>query len=314
MHLADEPVGDGARKVVADLREGQIALLENLRFEPGEEDNDDVLGQQLASYADVYVNDAFGTAHRAHASTAAMVSHFEPGSRGAGFLMLRELEFLAQLVGKVDRPYVAVIGGAKVSDKITVLESLSRKVDTMLIGGAMANTFLAAEGHAMGKSKLESDRLSLARKFLDGVKGQKVKVMLPTDLVVAGSVDATDTETVAADRCPEDAMALDIGPETARDFAAEIARARTVFWNGPMGLFEKQPFAAGTMKVAHAMAQASKKAGGQALTVVGGGDSAAAAAEAGVDDKVDHVSTGGGASLELIEGKTLPGVAALEAN
>jgi phosphoglycerate kinase len=303
--LTDEPAGDGARKVVSDLRDGQVALLENLRFHPGEEQNDDGLAKTLASYADVYVNDAFGTAHRAHASTVGMIKYM--AHKGAGLLMLKEIEFLSRLLGEVEHPYVAVIGGAKVSDKIAVLESLATKVDKMLIGGAMANTFLKAQGKDMGKSKVEEDKLPLARAFLKEAEKRNVAVLLPRDVVVATGLDDTNGKVVAVDAVPEGFMALDIGPQTAQGYADELARARTVFWNGPMGVFEKKPFAAGTVGVAKALA-ANKRA----LSVVGGGDSAAAIEEAGVVDQISHLSTGGGASLEFVEGKTLPGIAALE--
>ena len=304
--LTDEPVGDGARKVVSDLRDGQIALLENLRFHPGEDQNDDGFARQLASYADVYVNDAFGTAHRAHASTVGMIKHV--AEKGAGFLMLKEIQFLSKLLGEVERPYLAVIGGAKVSDKIGVLEALSARVDRMLIGGAMANTFLAAQGRSMGKSKVEEDKLALARSFLKKAEERKVAILLPRDLVVAGSLDDPQGRVVAADAVPADAMALDIGPDTASGYADEAARARTILWNGPMGVFEKPPFADGTLRVARAIA-----ANQRALSVIGGGDSVAAVLQAGVATEISHISTGGGASLEFLEGKSLPGIAALEA-
>jgi phosphoglycerate kinase len=302
--LTDEPVGDGARKVVSDLRDGQLALLENLRFHPGEEANDDVFARALASYADVYVNDAFGTAHRAHASTVGMIRHV--ADKGAGLLLLKEIEFLSRLLGNVEKPYLAIIGGAKVSDKIGVLEALAGRVDKMLIGGAMANTFLKAQGHKTGKSKVEEDKLPLARSFLKKVDERGVPVLLPRDVVAATSMDGEGRVTPLAGLGPEE-MALDIGPETVRGFADEIASARTIFWNGPMGVFEKKPFAAGTIGVARAVAGNRR-----ALSVVGGGDSVAAVEEAGVASDIGHLSTGGGASLEFVEGKTLPGIAALE--
>lgn len=305
--LTDEPVGDGARKVISDLRDGHIALLENLRFHPGEEQNEDSFARALAGYADVYVNDAFGAAHRAHASTVGMVAHV--AERGAGFLMKREVESLSKLLGEVDRPYVAIIGGAKVSDKIDVLDALLDRVDAILIGGAMANTFLKARGIDMGKSRVEDDRLAVARSFLRKATERKVPVRLPEDVIVAGALDADAGETVAVKAIPAEKLALDIGPETARVFGAEIASARTIFWNGPMGVFERPPFAGGTLAVARAVADNRF-----AFSVVGGGDSVAAAAQAGVTDAISHVSTGGGASLELIQGITLPGIAALEEN
>ena len=302
--LADEPVGDGARKVVGDLRGGQVALLENLRFHPGEEANDDGLARILASYCDVYVNDAFGTAHRAHASTAGMVKHV--GERGAGFVMAKEIDILSRLLHDVDRPYLAVLGGAKVSGKIEVLDALLERVDAIAIGGAMANTFLAAQGRDLGKSKVEAEKLMTARAFLRKAGEKGVSVHLPSDVVIAAGLDATEARAVAVDAVPADAMALDIGPQTALAFKAAIGRARTVFWNGPMGVFEKPRFAAGTFAVAQAMADNRL-----ALTVVGGGDSAAAVVAAGVADRVTHVSTGGGASLEFVQGLELPGITAL---
>lgn len=302
--LADEPAGDGARKVVGDLREGQIALLENLRFHPGEEDNDDAFARQLASYCDIYVNDAFGTAHRAHASTAGMVRHV--AQKGAGYVMAKEIDVLSRLLGEVDRPYLAVVGGAKVSDKIEVLDALLERVDAIAVGGAMANTFLTAQGKQLGKSKVEADKLAIARNFLRKASEKNVTVHLPSDVVIAAGLDAEDTRVVGIDAVPADLMALDIGPATIEAYRAAVTRARTVFWNGPMGVFEKPRFAAGTVAVARAMADNRL-----ALTVVGGGDSAAAVVQAGVADRVTHVSTGGGASLEFIQGLELPGIAAL---
>ena len=302
--LADEPVGDGARKVVGDLRGGQVALLENLRFDPREEANDDGFARILASYCDVYVNDAFGTAHRAHASTAGMVKHV--GERGAGFVMAKEIDVLSRLLGDVDRPYLAVLGGAKVSDKIEVLDALLERVDAIAIGGAMANTFLAAQGKDLGKSKVEADKLVIARAFLRKASDKGVAVHLPSDVVVAAGLDAGLGRAVSIDAVPADLMALDVGPQTIESFRAAVTRARTVFWNGPMGVFEKKPFAAGTFAVAQAMADNRL-----ALTVVGGGDSAAAVVAAGVADRVTHVSTGGGASLEFVQGLELPGITAL---
>lgn len=303
--LADEPVGDGARKVVSDLRDGQIAMLENLRFHPGEEANEEGLARTLASYADVYVNDAFGTAHRAHASTAGMVSYVS--ERGAGFLMAKEIEFLSRLLENVDRPYTAVLGGAKVSDKIEVLNALLERVDSIIIGGAMANTFLKAQGHELGKSKIEEDKLPVARNFLRKATERGVAVRLPIDLVVARSLDDDTGAIVPVEAVGAHNMALDIGPETAARYADIISEARTIFWNGPMGVFEREPFAAGTLAVAKAVAGNQR-----ALSVVGGGDSAAAVAQMGLESKISHVSTGGGASLEFIQGLTLPGIAALQ--
>jgi phosphoglycerate kinase len=303
--LADEPVGDGARKVVSDLRDGQIAMLENLRWNAGEEENDVEFARQLASYADVYVNDAFGTAHRAHASTAGMVKFV--ADKGAGFVMAKEIEYLTKLLGDVDRPYVAVLGGAKVSDKIEVLDALLDRCDSIVIGGAMANTFLEAQGRNVGKSKVESDKLPNARNFLRKASEKKKTVYLPVDVVVSAAFDdEAGAKVVAIDAIPEEGMALDIGPATVENYRKVLAAARTVFWNGPMGVFEKAKFAAGTNAMARSLADNKL-----ALTVVGGGDSAAAIAQAGLADKVSHVSTGGGASLEFVQGLDLPGIAAL---
>jgi phosphoglycerate kinase len=302
--LTDEPVGDGARKVVADLRDGGVALLENLRFTPAEEANDDAFARGLASYADVYVNDAFGTAHRAHASTVGITKYV--AEKGMGLLMEREVKFLGKLLGEVDRPFVAIIGGAKVSDKIGVLENLLARVNQILIGGAMANTFLKAKGGRLGRSLVEEDKLALARAFLKKAEAAQVDVLLPRDVVAAAGINSESGRVVNAMAVPEDLAALDIGPETARGFGDAISRARTILWNGPMGVFESDPFAAGTIAVAQAVAAT------KALSVVGGGDSVAAVHKAGVADKITHISTGGGASLELLEGKKLPGLAALE--
>jgi len=303
--LTDEPVGDGARKVVNDLRAGAVAMLENLRFSPAEEANDEGFARALASYADVYVNDAFGTAHRAHASTVGIAKLVS--EKGMGLLMEREVKFLGRLLGDVERPFVAIIGGAKVSDKIAVLENLLGRVDQILVGGAMANTFLKAKGGKMGRSLVEEDKLALARAFLRAADVRGVDILLPRDAVAAAGTKAESGKVVPASAIPEDLAALDIGPETARGFADTIARARTVFWNGPMGVFESQPFAAGTLAVAKAVAGVTG-----ALTVVGGGDSVAAIQKSGVAEKITHISTGGGASLEFLEGKKLPGLAALE--
>ena len=309
--LADDCIGDGPKKVVTDLREGQIACLENLRFHAEEEKNDDGFARELAKLCDAYVNDAFGAAHRAHASVAALPRMMR--DRAAGFLMRAELDALGKLRGEPPRPYVAVLGGAKVSDKIAVLEALLAKVDVLVIGGAMANTFLAAKGIAVGKSLVEEDKLPLARTILARALDRKVRVLLPEDVVIAGSLDATEGRVVAATEIPSDAMALDIGPKSLAAFAEAFRGARTVFWNGPMGLFEKAPFAAGTNGVARALAALRGAEPKGAFTVVGGGDSVAAVQEAGLASSFGHVSTGGGASLELIEGRKLPGVEALRA-
>ena len=303
--LTDEPVGDGARKVVNDLKAGSVALLENLRFSPAEEANDEAFARALASYCDVYVNDAFGTAHRAHASTVGIAKFV--GDKGMGLLMEREVKFLGRLLGDVERPFVAIIGGAKVSDKIAVLENLLPRVDQLLIGGAMANTFLKAKGGQLGRSLVEEDKLPLARSFLKKAQEANVDVLLPRDAVAAAGIKAESGRVVQAMAIPEDLAALDIGPETARGFADAVSRAKTILWNGPMGVFESAPFAAGTFAVAKAIAETRG-----ALSVVGGGDSVAAIHKSGVADKITHISTGGGASLEFLEGKTLPGISALE--
>lgn len=302
--LVDETVGDGARKLISDLRDGQIAMLQNLRFHPGEEANDETLARTLASYCDVYINDAFGTAHRAHASTAGMVKFV--AEKGAGYVMAKEIDFLSRLLGNVERPYVAVLGGAKVSDKIEVLDALLERVDAIVIGGAMANTFLEAAGTAMGASKVEKDKLPVARNFLRKAADKKIPIHLPSDVGVGASLDAAQPAYTGVDKIAADQMALDIGPGTVERFRRILAEARTVFWNGPMGVFEKPQWAAGTIAVAKALAENKL-----ALTVVGGGDSAAAIAQAGLADKVSHVSTGGGASLEFVQGLELPGIVAL---
>lgn len=301
--LTDDCIGDGARKVVSDLRDGQVAMLENLRFHAEEEANDAVFAKELASLCDVYVNDAFGAAHRAHASVSALPQLVR--ERGAGFLMLKELESLDKVRGDAPHPYVAVLGGAKVSDKMGVLEALLSKVDTLVIGGAMANTFLAAQGKNMGKSRIEEDKLAMARSVLENAAKKNVEVVLPVDVRTGSSIESSAAVVVDVDAVPADAMALDIGPRTEATYGERIRGAKCVFWNGPMGLFENRPFAEGTFSVAKSMAAC------EGFTVVGGGDSVAAVQEAGLADQYDHVSTGGGASLEYLEGRTLPGVEAL---
>jgi phosphoglycerate kinase len=303
VRLTDDCIGDGARKVVGDLRDGEVALLENLRFHPGEEKDDEAFAKELAKLADVYVNDAFGAAHRAHASVHALPSLIR--ERGAGLLMQRELTALEKVRSSAQKPFVAVLGGAKVSDKIDVIEALLAKVDALLVGGAMANTFLAARGLAMGKSLVEEDKLALARSILDEAQEKKVQILLPVDVVVGDSIDAKEASTVPADAVGDDRMALDIGPQTVKAFGEKLMRAQTIFWNGPMGLFENDVFSKGTFGVAEAIASSP------GFSVVGGGDSVAAINEAGLGDKFGHVSTGGGASLEFMEGKKLPGVEAL---
>ncbi len=301
--LADDCIGDGPRKVVSDLRDGQVALLENLRFHAEEEANDENFAKELARLCEVYVNDAFGAAHRAHASVSALARLVR--DRAAGLLMLGELEALGKLRDEPPHPYVAVLGGAKVSDKIAVLEALLARVDTLVIGGAMANTFLAAQGRSMGKSLVEEDKLALARTILTRAEERKVSVLLPSDVVVAASTESSSGRVVSVTELGPEDMALDIGPASVQAFAAPMQSAKAVFWNGPMGLFENDAFAKGTLGVAEAIAAAP------GFTVVGGGDSVAAVQQAGIADRFDHVSTGGGASLELLEGRKLPGVEAL---
>ncbi|MEI6225746.1 MAG: phosphoglycerate kinase [Deltaproteobacteria bacterium] len=303
--LADDCIGDGVKKAVADLPEGKVLLLENLRFHKGEEANDETFCRELASLADVWVNDAFGTAHRAHASTAGMARFVK--EKAGGFLIQKEVEYLGRVLARPERPFVAILGGAKVSDKIKVLENLIGKADSVLIGGAMAYTFLAAKGVPVGKSRVEQDKLELARKILDQAKAKGVDFELPVDHVCATEPKETAERVVVnAQAIPDGVMGLDIGPRTLDRYRQRILAAKTVFWNGPMGLFEQKPWADGTFGVAKAMAESP------AITIVGGGDSAAAVEEAGLVDKMKHVSTGGGASLEFIEGRELPGVKVLE--
>ena len=305
--FADDCVGDGVRKLVSDLREGQVLLLENLRFHPEEERNDEDFARQLASLAEAYVNDAFGTAHRAHASTVGMVKHVP--QRGAGFLMLSELKHLQPLLKGAQRPYLAILGGAKVSDKIKVIENLMTRVDALLIGGAMAYTFMSARGIGVGASRVEKDKLDLARRVLDKAKQSRVELVLPVDHVVAREPKGGIETRIVDDPIPDGWVGLDIGPKTVAQYEQRIAGAATVFWNGPMGMFETPEYAAGTRAVAQALARVTARG---AMTVVGGGDSAAAIVEMGLADKVTHVSTGGGASLEFLEGRELPGVKVLD--
>jgi phosphoglycerate kinase len=303
--LPEDCIGDAAKKVVYDLRAGQVCLLENLRFHPEEEKDDEAFSRELSQLADVYCDDAFGSVHRAHSSVHGLAKLYR--DRGCGFLLEKEIASLGKVVTSPDKPYIAVLGGAKVSDKIAVVESLLERVTCLVIGGAMANTFLAARGNNMQKSLVEGDKLALARSLLDKARERGVEVALPVDVVVAESIGAASGQTVGVDGLGEGMMALDIGPKSVEAFAKRFADAKTIFWNGPMGLFEKEPFASGTFAVARAIADS------KAFTVVGGGDSAAAVNAAGeaVAKKMKHISTGGGASLELIEGKKLPGIEVL---
>jgi phosphoglycerate kinase len=301
--VAADVVGDDARAKVDALEPGQLLLLENLRWDAGETKNDSDFADALASFADVYVDDAFGAAHRAHASISGIPARI-PGF--AGFLLERELEVLGGLLANPARPYVAVLGGAKVSDKLTVLGNLLERVDAIAVGGAMAFTFLVGEGVDVGVSRVEEDQVDTVRQLVAEARDRGVEVLLPQDVVVASEfAEDAEPDVVAASAMPSDKMGLDVGPETAGHFAEAINRAGSVFWNGPMGVFEWEAFASGTRTIAQAMAASP------GFTVVGGGDSAAAIREFGLADAVDHVSTGGGASLELLEGKELPGVVAL---
>ncbi len=305
--LAPDCIGDEVKKMVDDMKDGEVILLENLRFHPEEEKNDSGFAEKLAVLGDVYVNDAFGTAHRAHASTEG-VTHFIK-TCAAGYLMQRELDYLGSALGKSERPYCAILGGAKISGKIDVIMNLFDKVDTLIIGGGMAFTFFKAQGKEIGKSLLEEEKLDLAKKVLKKAEGSKIKFLLPLDVVVASEFkNDSPSETVKVENIPSDKMGLDIGDETIKLFSEELMKSKTIVWNGPMGVFEMENFSKGTFAVAQALAEATTKG---AVTVIGGGDSAAAVAKAGLEDKVSHVSTGGGASLEFLEGKTLPGVEAL---
>lgn len=301
---ADEAYGDNVKKQISDLKEGDVLVLENVRFYPGEEKNDTELSKAFADLADVYVNDAFGAAHRAHASTAGIAAYLPAVS---GFLMQKELEVLGKAISNPDRPFTAIIGGAKVKDKIGVIESLLDKVDNLIIGGGLAYTFVKALGHEVGKSLLEEDKVDLAKSFMDRAKEKGVNFLIPTDVLVADdfSNDA-NTSIVPISEIPSDLEALDIGIETREKYADVIKNSKLVVWNGPMGVFEIDAFAKGTKAIAEALAEAK-----DTYSVIGGGDSAAAVEKFGLADQMSHISTGGGASLEFMEGKELPGVTAL---
>ena len=302
--LLPDCVGPEVEAAVAALKPGDTVLLENLRFHPGEEANDPEFARRLAALADVYVNDAFAAAHRAHASTEGITRFLQPAA--AGLLMARELEALGRIFERPERPVAAVLGGAKVSDKLALVEHLLTRVDALLIGGGMAFTFLAALGHGVGRSLLEAPRLEAARGILERARSLGVRVRLPVDLVVAASPDSADgIRTVGVREIPEDLMGLDIGPLTAAQFGQALQGAKTVVWNGPMGVFEKPAFAAGTLGVARAVA------GCGGFSVIGGGDTIAAVRQAGVMERIGYISTAGGAFLEFLEGRVLPGVAAL---
>lgn len=311
VRMAPDCVGPEVERMVEELREGEVLILENLRFHPEEEKNDPEFSKRLAALGDLYVNDAFGAAHRAHSSTEGVTHYFS--RRAAGFLMEKELKFLGMVLESPDRPFVAILGGAKVSDKIGVVKNLLDKVDSLLLGGGMAYTFFKAKGWGVGRSLLEEDKLGLASELMEEADRKGVKLLLPVDNVVTDFLDFEGrrfgrTQVVPSDGIPSDWEGVDIGPKTAEAFREEVLRAKVVFWNGPMGVFEIDEFAKGTEEVAKALAEATRKG---TITVVGGGDSAAAVKKAGLEDEVTHVSTGGGASLEFVEGKELPGVRAL---
>ena len=303
VQFAPDCVGEEVEKMAAGLKPGEVLLLENLRFHAEEEKNDPAFSGQLASLCDVYINDAFGAAHRAHASTAGIVQYVKQAA--AGFLMQKEIEALHHALTKAERPYVAIVGGAKISDKIELIENFINIADTILIGGAMAYTFLRAKGIETGKSLVEADKLGLAKELMTKASQKNVALELPVDHVVAGGLDSTDAQVTSVQNTPADRMGLDIGPETVRRYSDIIRKAKTIVWNGPMGVFENPKFAQGTFAIARAVAEAS------AFSIVGGGDSAAAVAQSGVESKITHISTGGGASLEFLSGQKLPGVEVL---
>lgn len=300
--MVPEIVGDVPQAAIADMNEGDVLLLENLRFDPREEKNDPSLAKELAELADLYVNDAFGAAHRAHASTAGVADHLPAY---LGLLMQQEVDALGKLLHDPEKPFAAIIGGAKVSDKIAVLKNLAGKVDHLIIGGGMANTFLLAMGREVGSSLVEADKVDLANEIIEAATVAGASVHLPTDAIVASDIKADKGTVVSVDHIPADQAIFDIGPDTAQAFADVISNMKTVLWNGPLGVAENPAFAGGTRAVAEAVA------GTDGYTVIGGGDSVAAVEQLGFADKIDHISTGGGASLELLEGKELPGIAAI---
>lgn len=304
--LAPDCVGEEVRAQIEEMKPGEALLLENLRFHPEEEKNQDSFSKALASLYDVYINDAFGAAHRAHASTEGITRYIP--TVGAGFLMMKEVESLEKALICPQTPYVAILGGAKVSDKIGVIRNLLDKVTALLIGGGMAYTFLKAKGFEIGKSLVEEDQIGLSLNLIEAAKG-KIKFLFPSDHLVAERKDVHATRKIVTnEKIPGDWICLDIGPETIKIFSEEIQSARTIFWNGPMGVFELEPFSRGTFAIAKAIA------GSSAFSIVGGGDSVSAVNQAGVADKIGHISTGGGASLEFIEGRKLPGIEALRKN
>ena len=304
----DNVVGENAKAAVAAMKDGDVVLLQNTRYRAEETKNGEEFSKELGSLADIFVNDAFGTAHRAHCSTVGVVSYVKEAV--AGYLIGKELKYLGEAVNNPVRPFVTILGGAKVADKLSVIENLLNKADTLIIGGGMAYTFLAAKGYGVGKSLLDTEKIDYCRDMLKKAEEKGVKILLPVDCNIADHfpdpIDAPiDVKTVDADKIPEDYEGLDIGPKTAELFATEVKNAKTVVWNGPMGVFENPTLAAGTIAVAKSLAETD------AFTVIGGGDSAAAVNTLGFGDKMTHISTGGGASLEFLEGKELPGIAAL---
>ena len=301
----DEVVGENAKKIVSELKDGEIVLLQNTRFRPEETKNIDEFSMQLASLADIYVNDAFGSAHRAHCSTVGVTKYIK--ETAVGYLMQKEIEFLGNAVNNPKRPFVAILGGAKVSDKINVINNLLNKVDKLIIGGGMAYTFLKAQGYEIGQSLLEEDKLDYAREMMQKAKDKNVELILPVDIVVVQEFkNDTPYKTVPIDKIEKDWMGVDIGEETRMNFTIALQNAKTVIWNGPMGVFEFRNFARGTLAVANALADLD------ATTIIGGGDSAAAINKLGFKNKMTHISTGGGASLEFLEGKDLPGIVAIQ--
>jgi len=300
----DDVVGSNAKKAVEGMQDGDVALLENVRFRKEEEKNDPSFAKELADLGELFVNDAFGTAHRAHASTAGIADYLPCVS---GYLIQKEIDIMGKALQDPKRPFVAILGGAKVSDKINVIRNLLEKVDTLLIGGGMAYTFLKSQGHEIGQSLLEEDKIELAKELISSARSKGVRLFLPSDVVVANEIkEGAEHMTVRIDDIPKDKMGVDIGPETVRVYSEEIRNAKTIVWNGPMGVFEIDEFATGTRGIAKAMAES------EGITIIGGGDSAAAVEQLGFADKITHISTGGGASLEFLEGKVLPGIEVIE--
>ncbi|WP_347561141.1 phosphoglycerate kinase [Senegalia massiliensis] len=300
----DEVVGESAKKAVSEMEIGDVVLLQNTRFRKEEKKNEEEFAKSLASLGDIFVNDAFGTAHRAHASNVGVSNHLPSA---IGYLVKRELDIMAGAISNPERPFLAILGGAKVTDKIGVIENLLDKVDSLIIGGGMSYTFLNAKGHEVGTSLLEKDKVNLAKELMEKAEQKNVKLLLPVDIVITKEFkNDSEYKTVNIDSIPKDMMGLDIGEKTRDLFSEEIKNSKTVIWNGPMGVFEMENFAKGTNRIAEAMAESD------ATTIIGGGDSAAAVEKTGLNDKMTHISTGGGASLELFEGKKLPGIEALE--